>query len=70
METPAVFKNGQKNSKKVIFLDIHDFRHLEDDRRAKHMHMHMICLSEILGISEIVKIEKIEDFQIFSLNLN
>ena len=31
-------------------------------------HMHVICLSEILGISEIVKIEKIEYFQMSSLN--
>ena len=54
--------------KKIILLDFDDFRDLEADKQAKHMHMHLICLSEILGISEIVKIEKIEYFQISSLN--
>ena len=53
----------------LLFLDFDDFRDLEADKQAKHMHMHMICLSEILGISEIVKREKIDYFQISTLNL-
>ena len=56
-----------ENKKMSLFLDFDDFRYLEADKQAKHMHMHMICLSEILGISEIDKIEKIEYFQISSL---
>ena len=55
--------------KKSIFLDFDNFRDLEAGKQAKHMHMHMICLSEILGISEIVKRKKIDYFQISSLNL-
>ena len=34
-------------------------------KQATHMHMHMICVPEILGISEIVKDKKIEYLQIF-----
>ena len=52
-----------------LFFDFDDFRNLEADKQAEHMHMHMICLCAILGVSEIVKIEKIEYFQISSLNV-
>ena len=57
-----------ENEQKTLFLDFDDFRDLEADKQAKHMHMHVICLPKILGISEIVKIEKVEYFQISSLN--
>ena len=54
----------------ILFLDFCDFRDREADKQAKHMHMHMICLPEILGISEIVKIKKIGHFQIFLYNVH
>ena len=50
-------------------LDFDDFWDLEAAEQAKHMHMPMICLPEILGISEIANIEKIEYFQIVLSNL-
>ena len=53
-----------------MFLDFDDFRDIEADKQAKHMHMHMICLPEILGISQIAKIKKIEYFQIFLYNFH
>ena len=47
-----------------------DFWYLESAEQAKHMHMHMICLHEILEISEIVKIEKNNYFQIILSNFH
>ena len=66
---PSTKTSRFKKQKKKNVLDFDDFPHLEADKQAKLMHMPMICLSEILGISEIVKIKKIEYFQISSLNL-
>ena len=54
----------------TLVLDFDDFRELKADKQSKHMHMHMICLPEILAISEIFKIEKIEHFQIFLYNFH
>ena len=51
------------------FLDFDDIWILKAVKQAKHTHMHMMCLSEILGISEMSKIKKIIYFEISRSNL-
>ena len=51
-------------------LNFDDFWHLEAAEQAKHMHMGLICLPEILKISEIVKIEKNKYFQFVFTNFH
>ena len=51
----------------MLLVFCHD---LEVSKQAKHMHMLMTCLPEILGISEMPKIEKINHFQMFLSNFH